>query len=93
MKLLFNHVYDQILTPQFAPISTWKRQPQEDIFEYFQQRKVPLRPKPRLTTYVFFDDAQDTYSDNDLWNTFLKDVESTNFRVVLFCSYGSPAAE
>ena len=73
-------------------LSGWSRKTQEDIYDYFQLKKVPLHPNPRLTTYVFFDDAQDTYSDNDLWNNFFKDVESTNFRVVLFCSYGSPAS-
>jgi hypothetical protein len=76
-------------TPIYT-LSSWHRTPDETLFDYFRSKEAPFPRRPRLTTYVFFDDAQETYEDNDLWNTFLKDVEATNFRVVLFCNYGSP---
>jgi len=42
------------------------------------------------------DEAQGTYHDDVLWNTILKKRQSSflgyNFRLCLFCSYGSPEA-
>jgi len=45
---------------------------------------------PTHPTYLLFDEAQDTYRDLELWNTFFKSVERmANMYVALFCSYGS----
>ncbi|ODM16963.1 hypothetical protein SI65_07361 [Aspergillus cristatus] len=45
-------------------------------------------------TVILVDEAQVTYSDDVLWNTILKQRQSSlfgyNFRLCLFCSYGSP---
>lgn len=44
---------------------------------------------------MLFDEGQDSYSDEYLWNTFFKGVQGGHFkdyRVILFCSYGSPSA-
>ncbi|BCR89869.1 uncharacterized protein ACHE_51067S [Aspergillus chevalieri] len=45
-------------------------------------------------TVILVDEAQMTYSDDVLWNTILKGRQSSlfgyNFRLCLFCSYGSP---
>jgi hypothetical protein len=43
-----------------------------------------------VVTYLLFDDAQDTYDDMFLWNNFFKPIESSNYRAILFCSYGNP---
>lgn len=44
-------------------------------------------------TYLLFDEAQDTYLDDQLWNHFFKSVRSmTNMHVALFCSYGSASS-
>jgi hypothetical protein len=44
----------------------------------------------RWKIYLLIDDAQDTYSDFQLWNVFFKEVAYGNFgvNVALFCSYG-----
>jgi hypothetical protein len=45
-------------------------------------------------TVVLVDEAQVTYNDTALWNTIIKERRSLtclyNFRLCLFCSYGSP---
>ena len=45
-------------------------------------------------TVILVDEAQKTYSDDELWNTIFKarqkSVCAYNFRLCLFCSYGSP---
>lgn len=64
-----------------------------------------LSPKPKenrgpdwvLTSNVVIlvDEAQKTYGDNALWNTIMKgyqDAYGINFKLCLFCSYGSPAS-
>ena len=43
-------------------------------------------------TYFLFDNGQDTYWDEYLWEDFFKDTSSpanSRFRVIIFCSYGS----
>ena len=45
-------------------------------------------------TMILVDEAQVTYNDTALWNTIIKERRSLtclyNFRLCLFCSYGSP---
>jgi hypothetical protein len=43
---------------------------------------------------LLFDEGQDTYKDEHLWNTFFKQVHDgyDNYFAILFCSYGSPSA-
>ena len=47
-------------------------------------------------TVILVDEAQMTYNDAMLWNTILKERQSStclyNFQLCLFCSYGSPTA-
>ena len=44
-------------------------------------------------TYLLFDEAQDTYRDFELWNSFFKSVKNmANMHVALFCSYGSASS-
>jgi len=41
-------------------------------------------------TYLLFDEGQHTYRDVLLWNEFFKSYASfDNYRVIIFCSYGS----
>jgi len=48
---------------------------------------------PTHPTYLLFDEAQDTYRDLELWNSFFKSVERmANMHVALFCSYGSSSS-
>ncbi len=43
--------------------------------------------------YFLFDEAQESYWDQQLWNTIFKATSdhATNYRIILFCSYGSPS--
>ena len=55
----------------------------------------PAYPNPRLLTSLLFDEAQDSYEDEFLWGYFLKGVQDglfNEYRVILFCSYGSPSS-
>lgn len=48
-------------------------------------------PRPSVITFLLFDEGQDSYQDELLWNKFLKGVHDrfyNNYRVILFCSYG-----
>lgn len=54
----------------------------------------PTYPRPSAITFLLFDDGQDSYQDDLLWGIFLKRVHDrfhNNYRVVLFCSHGSPS--
>lgn len=46
-------------------------------------------------TVILVDEAQKSYSDSVLWNTIFKERQKSvcayNFRLCLFCSYGSPS--
>jgi hypothetical protein len=53
-------------------------------------QRIPDYPNPTAETYLLFDEGQDTYWDVSFWNVFLKGYASfDNYRVILFCSYGS----
>jgi energy-coupling factor transporter ATP-binding protein EcfA2 len=43
-------------------------------------------------TFILFDNGQDTYWDEQLWEIFLKDHQQrpNGFRIILFSTYGSP---
>jgi predicted AAA+ superfamily ATPase len=44
-------------------------------------------------TYLLFDEAQETYHDLQLWDSFFKSVKTMpNMHVALFCSYGSASS-
>ena len=52
-------------------------------------------PHPSSLTFLLFDEAQESYTDPLLWNSFLKGVGDgayDKYRVILFCSYGSPGS-
>ena len=49
---------------------------------------------PTHPTYLLFDEAQDTYRDQDLWNFFFKEIRNMgNIHVALFCCYGSSSSQ
>jgi hypothetical protein len=53
----------------------------------------PAYPQPGVPKFLLFDEGQDTYEDEYLWNTFFKRVHDGlfHYHVILFCSYGSPS--
>jgi hypothetical protein len=53
-------------------------------------------PQRDSIAFLLFDDGQDTYCDPYLWNSFIKEVGDGKYpyyRVVMFCSYGSPSSQ
>jgi hypothetical protein len=49
-------------------------------------------PDDLSPAYLLFDEAQETYHDDGLWNGFFKSLDSlAGWRVILFCSFGSPS--
>ncbi len=45
--------------------------------------------------YLLFDEGQETYEDQSLWNDFFKRVSDGGYglyHVILFCNYGSPSS-
>ena len=55
----------------------------------------PSFPRQDGLAYLLFDEGQDSYEDDILWNNFFKGVVDGGFscyRVILFCSYGSPSS-
>ena len=52
-------------------------------------------PRRDGLAYLLFDEGQDSYEDHFFWNGFFKGVVDglySHYRVVLFCSYGSPSS-
>ena len=64
--------------------------------EQLLQLVDPAFPRHDGLAYLLFDEGQDSYSDERLWNFFLKEVDggiyAKHYRIVLFCSYGSPSS-
>jgi hypothetical protein len=68
--------------------------------------KLPLDERLRLMdsafprsegnfAYLLFDEGQESYEDRPFWNDFIKRVCDGHYhlyRIVLFCSYGSPTS-
>ena len=55
----------------------------------------PAYPRDDGPAYLLFDEGQDSYENMHLWNGFLKrvcDGSYPSYRVVMFCSYGSPSS-
>ena len=90
MKLLKALITQQRPSSFVHVIESWNRDIKQANLEPYLQELWPHYPSPPAVTYLLFDDAQDTYPDQLLWNSLFKDVEGTNYQIVLFCSYGSP---
>ena len=76
-------------------VYTWHSWPRLEAAPLEQRlRKVdPGFPRHSGLVFLLFDEAQDTYEDDHLWNSFFKEVGGVyhHYRVILFCSYGSPS--
>jgi len=97
MRLLHAHILEQDLEASVYASHIWPpRGHQSDTSLDLCLRAVdPAYPRANGLTFLLFDEGQDTYGDVDLWNTFLKSVGDGSFslyRVILFCSYGSPSS-
>jgi hypothetical protein len=81
-KLLYQHIRAKEPLASAHYIETWILN--DDIYA-----KYPSHAD--TNTYLLFDDGQDTYADQALWNGFFKNISTTGYYAILFCSYGSPA--
>jgi len=92
-KLLHAHILSQVPPPIVYVFETWPKKDPETLEDYVGRirRTVTNYPDPdkNHTTFLLFDEAQDTYWDEWLWNSFFKSAPDLGYRVILFCSYGS----
>ena len=57
-------------------------------------KKNILNYPTSTTTYLIFDNREDTYWDTSLWETFFKSQQFTGaYQITLFCSYGSAGTQ
>jgi hypothetical protein len=67
-----------------------------DRFALFLQHKCPGHSPMDFfssKTVIIIDEAQESYKDEEFWNTIIKErhsKEGKDIRLCLFCSYGSP---
>jgi hypothetical protein len=97
MNLLFAYIRRLgVATVVYSKHSWPKDVPQLDSALVARLREVdPAFARNRGLVFLLFDEAQDSYRDELLWNDFFKGVADGNYptyRVILFCSYGSPSS-
>jgi len=77
-------------------VEKWNEEVQDAPTTTSSQSEQDLSWVLTSNTVILVDEAQMTYNDSALWNTILKKRQSSflgyNFRLCLFCSYGSPSA-
>ena len=57
-------------------------------------KKNILNYPTSTTTYLIFDNGEDTYWDTYLWETFFKSQQFTGaYQIILFCGYGSAGTQ
>jgi len=99
MELLHSHILEQSPLTFVYTRLTWPRRKEAEQSDWALTKRLkdvdPLYPRRDGLAFLLFDDAQDTYEDEILWNIFFKGVSDCRYdryRVILFCSYGSPSA-
>lgn len=99
MNLLHSYILDISPSAFVNTQSSWSKPEnaiQTDAALIRRIRDVdPLFPRSTGLAFLLFDEAQDSYEDAVLWNTFFKGVSGglyAHYRVILFCSYGSPSS-
>jgi hypothetical protein len=95
--LLHNHIIKNDCQASVISLTSWFKDPQQSPF-HLTERLLALDPAfPRTDgiTFLLLDDGHDSYDDFVLWSIFLKSVHDgiyPQYRVILFCSYGSPTS-
>jgi len=99
MELLHSHILEQSPSAFVYTRRTWPGRKEAEQSDWALTKRLkdvdPLYPRRHGLAFLLFDDAQDTYEDQILWNIFFKGVGDGRYhcyRVILFCSYGSPSA-
>jgi hypothetical protein len=99
MELLHSHILKQSPLAFVNSRSTWpgpKEAERSDEALIKRLKDVdPLFPRRNGLAFLLFDEGQNTYEDDILWNIFFKGVSDgryNRYRVILFCRYGSPSS-
>ena len=76
---------------------SWVPEKSDELLKKRLRFMDPAFPRSQRSgiAYLLFDEAQDSYKDDFLWNDFFKGVGDhgyNRYRVILFCSYGSPSS-
>jgi hypothetical protein len=93
MELLHDHILKHDRTATVEVIKAWPKEPGTTIEHRISQR---IKTRPWFSSrkvHLLFDNAQDTYWDELLWENFFKDTvqHGSGPLAILFCSYGSPS--
>ena len=97
MKLLHAFILKHAPTAYVNTQHSWPKG--ESLGNVFYERlraMDPAFPRQDGLAYLLFDEGQDLYEDDMLWNRFFKEVVGSNhscYRIILFCSYGSPSSQ
>lgn len=99
MHLLHRKILKKDSAARVYVAKQWKTEAagqEQSVPRYLLQKMgINLSEVQPNQSYLLFDDAQDTYDDGFLWNSFFKEVVGGNYSVfvILFCSYGSPSPQ
>ena len=96
MNLLHAHIRNQMPSSFVFAHHSWNLEPAESAVVVTQrlQKIDPAFPRQSMT-FLLFDEGQDSYGDHLFWNAFIKEAGDgiyPYYRVILFCSYGSPTS-
>jgi hypothetical protein len=96
MNLLHAHIRNQMPSAFVFTHHSWNLEPAESAVVVTQrlQKIDPAFPRQSIT-FLLFDEGQDSYGDPLFWNAFTKEAGDEiypYYRVILFCTYGSPSS-
>jgi len=95
MTLLHAHIVNQSPSAVVKSLHSWRRIQSDQLIDQRLREIDPAFPRQGSLCFLLFDQGQDSYSDNLLWNSFIKEVGDGKYpyyRVIMFCRYGSPTA-
>ena len=88
LHLLWAHIIKKEPRAKVHRIVGWQEEASINIDKRLSDR-IPGYPA-KTTTCLLFDNAECTYWDKSLWESFFKSHKDLDYyRIVLFCSYGS----
>ncbi len=97
MNLLAAYILEREPSALVKTQHSWVPAKSDEVLKENLRLMDPAFPRSRRDNiaYLLFDEAQDSYEDGFLWNDFFKGVGDrgySHYRVILFCSYGSPSS-
>jgi hypothetical protein len=95
MHLLQSYILEQSPSAFVNALQSWPPRGSGALPNQRLRLMDPAFPRRDGLAFLLFDEGQDSYDDPLLWNGFLKGVSDglyPRYRVILFCSYGSPSS-